>query len=76
MTGAPLASLAQGLVFMLAIELLGASQYLVALWLSGRLSSRLVVAAVLVKPYHLILAWMRLVALWREFRQRESTWNG
>ncbi len=75
-SGAPLASFAQGLVFLLLIELLGAGQYLMSLGLAGRWRWRLVSSALLVKPYHLFLAWTRLVSLWREIKKRELTWNG
>ncbi len=75
-SGAALESLALGLVFMVVIELLTTSQYLIALALEGKLRPALAFAALISKPYHLFLAWIRLVSITRELKNREITWNG
>lgn len=75
-SGAPGPLLLLGLIFLVLIESLVALQYLTALALERDLRPRLILAALINKPYHVYLAWIRLVAMFREFKKMEATWNG
>ncbi len=75
-SGAALKLLALGLIILVLIELLVSIQYLIALALENALKPKLIFAALTVKPYNLFLAWIRLVAMYREAKRQEATWAG
>ncbi len=74
-SGAPLHTLGVGLAYLLLVESLVAAQYLFVLLLEGGEARRLAPAALLMKPYHLVLAWTRLVAMVREYRGDPHRWS-
>lgn len=75
-SGAALKLIALGLIILLLIEMIVSFQYIVALAMEKMLKPKLIFAAFTVKPYHLFLAWIRLVAMYREFKRQEATWSG
>lgn len=75
-SGAALKLLGLGLIILALIELMVSIQYLIALAFERALKPKLIFAALTVKPYNLFLAWIRLVAMYREAKRQEATWAG
>ncbi|MBI3772859.1 MAG: glycosyltransferase family 2 protein [Gammaproteobacteria bacterium] len=75
-SGAALKIFAMGLIIMVLIELMVSLQYLIPLAIEKELKPKLIFAALTVKPYHLFLSWIRLVAICREAKKQEATWAG
>ena len=73
-SGAPLATLKAGLPFIILMELLAASQYIVTLFIGRQFKPDLILAALLIKPFNFFLGWIRLCALIHELRATKASW--
>jgi cellulose synthase/poly-beta-1,6-N-acetylglucosamine synthase-like glycosyltransferase len=65
-----------GVFLYLSFEAVSAVQYVFTLALDRKMTWRLVAAALAMKPYHLFLAYVHLVAMYREIRKARIVWNG
>lgn len=63
-----------GMFLFLIFELITILQYIFVLYLDKNLHLSLVLAACSMKPYQMFLTWIRIVALYREFKQEKATW--
>ena len=74
LSGAPLAMVKSGLVFMGVIEAICVAQYMVAVLLSKNTPRKLALWATIIKPLNLFLSWVRLVAIWQELKGARRCW--
>lgn len=68
------AMVAGGAVCFLALELLSGVQFATAIVLAGRASPRTMCDAWLMKPFTILLAGVRLAAMFREFKGHHRSW--
>lgn len=73
-SSAPIEASLFGLFLFVIFELITIIQYILVLYLDRNLHLSLIIAACCMKPYQLFLTWIRLVALYREFRKEKVTW--
>jgi cellulose synthase/poly-beta-1,6-N-acetylglucosamine synthase-like glycosyltransferase len=73
-SGAPLATLKAGLPFIIVMELIAASQYIVTLFIGRQFKADLILAALLIKPFNFFLALIRMRALVHELRATRASW--
>jgi len=63
-----------GVLLFVIFEIVTVMQYIFVLYLDKNLHLSLIIAACCMKPYQIFLTWIRLVALYREFRKEKVTW--